>query len=169
MQERRRRGIKKAQAAGVTVGPGDDFASFWHLLEDNLLRAHGTRPVHTLAEIRSLGEKFPENIRLFAASREGRMLGGTLVYENATVAHAQYIASGEEGRGVGALDALFGWLIGERYRGKKYFDFGISTERDGRVLNAGLIEQKEGFGARAVVHDFYELSLDAGLEGRPCP
>jgi hypothetical protein len=169
MQDRRRRGIRKAQAAGVTVGPSDDFAAFWGLLEDNLLRAHGKNPVHTLAEILSLREKFPESIRLFAATRAGRMLGGTLVYENATVAHAQYIASSEEGRGVGALDALFGWLIGERYRDKRYFDFGISTERDGRALNVGLVEQKEGFGARAVVHDFYELSPDEGPGGRPCP
>lgn len=41
----------------------------------------------------------------------------------------------------------------------KYFDFGISNENNGRFLNRGLIAQKEGFGARTIVHDFYELSI----------
>jgi hypothetical protein len=34
-----------------------------------------------------------------------------------------------------------------------HFDFGTADECDGRYLNRGLIDQKEGFGARAVVHD----------------
>jgi lipid II:glycine glycyltransferase (peptidoglycan interpeptide bridge formation enzyme) len=38
-------------------------------------------------------------------------------------------------------------------------DFGISTELDGRQLNAGLIDYKEGFGARAVNYDFYEMPV----------
>ena len=42
---------------------------------------------------------------------------------------------------------------------KKYIDFGISNEGNGKILNLGLISQKEGFGAKAVVHDFYEICL----------
>ena len=42
---------------------------------------------------------------------------------------------------------------------KKYFDFGISTEQGGRYLNEGLVFQKEGFGARAVVYDTYAIKL----------
>jgi hypothetical protein len=45
------------------------------------------------------------------------------------------------------------------YRHKKYFSFGISTEEQGQYLNEGLIRNKESYGARAVVHDFYELPL----------
>ena len=77
------------------------------------------------------------------------------------MAHAQYISAGEEGKRVGALDLVFDYLLTEHYRGHDFFDFGISTEDQGRVLNVGLAEQKEGFGARAVVHDFYELDLAA--------
>ena len=40
-------------------------------------------------------------------------------------------------------------LIEDVFSAKRWFDFGISTEDDGRILNQGLIEQKEGFGARA--------------------
>lgn len=41
------------------------------------------------------------------------------------------------------------------YVGRSYLSMGISTEQAGRLLNTGLVEQKERFGARTVVHDFY--------------
>jgi hypothetical protein len=51
------------------------------------------------------------------------------------------------------------YLITEYYTGKRYFDFGISTEQEGRYLNRGMIENKEGFGGRAIVHDWFEIPL----------
>lgn len=39
------------------------------------------------------------------------------------------------------------------------FDFGIVNEQQGWYLNKGLATQKEGFGARAIVHDFYKIKL----------
>jgi hypothetical protein len=162
-QERRRRGARKARAAGVASRPSEDFADFWSILEENLQRTHRTRPVHTLAEMELLHGKFPDNIKLFGAYRGERMLAGVVVFENSTVAHAQYISADEEGKSLGALDALFSWLIEEHYVDKRYFDFGISTERDGLILNEGLIDQKEGFGARGVVHDHYELDIASAM------
>ena len=50
-------------------------------------------------------------------------------------------------------------LIQETYKDKSYFDLGRSNQNGGRYLNMGLIAQKEGFGARAVVHDIYELKM----------
>ena len=40
-----------------------------------------------------------------------------------------------------------------------FFDFGVSNDQQGRFLNCGLIEKKESFGGRAVVHDFYKISI----------
>ncbi|SDE80971.1 hypothetical protein, partial [Sporomusa acidovorans] len=71
----------------------------------------------------------------------------------------QYLANSEEGRSTGALDLVIHYLVTEVYKDKIYFDFGISNEKQGRFLNTGLIAQKEGFGARAVVHDFYSLDI----------
>jgi hypothetical protein len=160
-QERRRRGVKKALASQVEVRKTDAFAEFWSLLEENLRRTHGVKPVHSLAEITHLYGLFPDNIKLFAAFAGGAIVAGTVVFENRTAAHAQYISASESGKKLGALDALFDRLITEHYAGKRYFDFGISTEDGGRLLNQGLIDQKEGFGARAVVHDCYELDVAA--------
>jgi hypothetical protein len=158
-QQRRRRGVKKAQAAGLRLRTDGDLSDFWPVLEENLRHRHNLRPVHTLDEIQLLRNRFPNNIKLFAAYEGGDLQAGVVVYENRRIAHAQYMAASERGRRVGALDFVFDYLISDHYRDLDYFDFGVSTEDQGRALNVGLAEQKEGFGARAVVHDFYELNV----------
>jgi hypothetical protein len=107
--------------------------------------------------MRLLANRFPGRIRLFAASQASEILAGTLIFETATVAHAQYIAVGLRGRESCALDALFDYLLTDVFHGV-WCDFGISNERDGR-LNEGLLRNKEGYGARAIVHDQYVLEV----------
>jgi hypothetical protein len=158
VQERRRRGARKAEGMGIAIDESDDWASFWSILTDNLLERHGRRPVHSVDEIVSLARNFPSNIRLFIAKRGQAVMGGAVLYLSDRTAHVQYIGSSAEGRQCGALDLLFSWLIG-RLGSYRYFDFGISNEGDGRVLNRGLSEFKDGFGARAVVHDHYLLRV----------
>jgi hypothetical protein len=157
-QDRRARMMRKARGAGITVAASEDYAAFWSILSENLERIHGARPVHSLDEIRLLHLRFPSNIRLFLASDAAGPVAGVVIYDTGRVAHVQYIGSNERGREAGALDLLFATLIEETCRERPWFDFGISNEDEGRVLNVGLIEQKEGFGARAVAHDFYEVA-----------
>ena len=159
MQELRRRGAKKAAANNVVYEESDALQEFWGVLEEVLAGRHDCKPVHTVEEMERLKRTFPNNIRLFVAKANGRVVAGTLIYETSQVAHAQYIATSAEGRVMGALDGLFCHLIANVFVGKKYFDFGISTEQGGRYLNEGLAFQKEGFGARAVVYDTYSIKL----------
>jgi hypothetical protein len=158
-QERRVRRMKKAAKSGVSVEERRDLRAFWAILEDNLRRAHGVAPVHSIEEIELLASRFPRNIRLHLALEAGEPVAGAVMYDTGRVAHVQYIASSERAREIGALDLLFASLIEEAYASSPYFDFGISTEEDGMVLNVGLMEQKEGFGARSVAHDFYEVAV----------
>ncbi len=158
-QERRQRAIKKAVARKVICGVSTDYSSYWRILEENLTNLHETKPVHTLAEIEMLQRVFSDNIKLFAAFIDDQMVAGTIVYETSQVAHAQYIASSNQGRSTGALDSLFNFLLTEVYREKSFFDFGISTEDVGKFLNLGLIDFKEGFGGRAIVYDAYEITI----------
>lgn len=155
----RKRGINKAKKEGILVCESGDYAAFWKVLEALLQENHSARPVHTLDEIKLLASRFPNNIRLFLAKKDSVVLSGAIIYENKNIAHTQYLANSSEGRDVGALDLIVDYLLTEYYKDKRYFDFGISCEQAGRYLNAGLIAQKEGFGARSVVHDFYELIL----------
>jgi hypothetical protein len=161
--ELRRRTLRKIAARGtVTVARSEDWAGYWAILAGRLAERYEARPTHDLAEIRLLAGRFPEAIRLVGGFLDGRMVAGVVLYETATAVHAQYIASDEDGRAAGALDAVFATVIAEAGGSGRWFDFGISTERDGLFLNEGLIGFKESFGGRTVVHDIYELGpLDA--------
>jgi hypothetical protein len=121
------------------------------------MRTYATSPVHSQKEIELLHSRFPDNIKLFACFKGETMLAGVVIYESNRVARAQYIAASDDGKALGALDLIFHCLLTELYRRKPFFDFGTSDEMDGRRLNKGLIDQKEGFGARAVMHDHYEI------------
>lgn len=157
--ESRMSGIRKARRGAVQVIESDRYPEFWRLLEHVLLSKHGTRPVHSLAEIRNLSTSFPGNIRLHTAVSNGVVVAGAVMYLTDRVAHVQYIATNEEGRMCGALDLLFECLINQEYESKPIFDFGTSTTDGGRVLNEGLVFQKEGFGGRGLVYDTYEYHL----------
>jgi hypothetical protein len=159
-QERRMRGVRKALARGLVVEESRAFAEYWPFLELNLRAAHDVRPVHSLTEIELLAGRFPANVRLHLCRDRGRLAAGVVVYDTGRVAHVQYISSDADGKAAGALDLLFSRLIEETYRDRAFFDFGISNEEEGRRLNVGLVQQKEGFGARAVVHDYYRLELE---------
>ena len=157
--EIRRRGIKRAMQAGITIECDNDFEGFWAILTQNLDNKYNTAPVHSLDEIKLLAERFPHNIKLYVARHEGRVVAGTVLYLTSMVAHAQYITASPEGKEIGALDALFETVIKTSLNSCRYFDFGISTEQHGLYLNESLIYQKEGFGARATLYDIYRYTL----------
>jgi len=161
VSERRKRGKRRAERAGVHIVQGrEHLAALWPVLADNLMRNHGATPVHTLDEITLLADRFPEHIHVMAAQVDGAVEAGIVLFLGPVVAHAQYIASSRAGHALNALDLLFDEAIGQGVRsGKRYFDFGISTEDQGRVLNDGLAQFKNEFGAGGVVHEFYELNL----------
>jgi hypothetical protein len=119
----------KATKLGVAVAPSEAWATYWALLSEHLERRFGGVPVHSLAEIDRLRRRFPGNIRLHVASLANEILADTVVFEGARVAHVQYIASGERGRDMGALDKLFLYLLEETFSTKAFFDFGISNEQ----------------------------------------
>ncbi|HYO15397.1 MAG TPA: GNAT family N-acetyltransferase [Thermoanaerobaculia bacterium] len=158
-QTRRRRGLRKAQAAGLTARESLALAEYWDLLTGVLQKSYNNAPVHSFAEIRDLRDRFPDNIRLFACFQGSRMVAGSLIYETETVARTQYIAASDEGKDLSALDLLFDVLFHEVYRDKRYLDLGTSEGLQGMGLNDGVLEFKEGFGARTLAQDTYEISV----------
>lgn len=157
--ELRKRQIKKAGKQGFTVCESGLLSEFWSVLEHNLKENHQAVATHSFQEIEYLKSQFPDNIRLFCTLKDDKIFAGCLIFETDTVAHTQYISASEEGKESGALDLLFDHLINNVFEKKKYFDFGTSTEDNGRFLNIGLISQKEGFGARGVVYDTYQINI----------
>jgi hypothetical protein len=158
---RRKRGRKKAEATGVRVSEStDQLPAFWEVLEENLSRRHGATPVHSLEEILLIAELFPGQVRLLVATLEESVIGGAVLFESPHVSHVQYNAVNEQGREVSALDAVFERCIEEaESAGRRFFDFGISTEAEGQELNEDLYRFKFEFGGGGVAHEFYELAL----------
>lgn len=152
-------GVSRARQAGITVKKSTDYDLFIEKENEVLKERHNAQAVHTSEELAYLAEKFPDNISLFVAELNGEFLAGSLVYVTSTVAHTQYIATTAKGRELFAFDYLGNELINNIYADKTYFDFGISTEHDGQFLNQGLCQQKETFGGRGMIYDFYKLEV----------
>ena len=155
-----KRYITKGKRIDLEVKKSDDFSIFMSIEEEILQKKYGVAPVHTVDEIQLLAKRFPENITLFGVYKDNNMISGAIIYESKNVAHVQYSGSNLEGKKLGASFFLYNALIVDGYYGdKRYFDFGISTEKNGRFLNVGLTHFKERFGARTTTYDFYEMDI----------
>lgn len=151
--------IARAKREGVKVIDSLDFDSFIGLENQVLSKYHQTKAVHSGKELSQLYSLFPHNIRLLIAIHNDEIIAGVLLFLYDNLVHTQYMASSEYGRMNGGLDLII-WTIIEEYKNdKKYFDFGISTEDAGKILNNGLISQKESFGGRSIVYDTYEYKV----------
>lgn len=167
----RRRKVKRAQRQTEQFVISDEIchlSDFWKILTQVLDERHGTRPTHTYSEILRLMKQNPDNIQLYTIltrkdDGNEEVLAGIITYRSSMVEHLQYIAASERGRTLSALDFLIAHHIQHLFQdtsnGLRYLDFGISTEQQGKVLNVGLQFQKEGFGARSVTYDTYEIEL----------
>ena len=158
MEHGRENRLKRGKRTFV-VRESRDYGAFMDLVNCVLTTKYKVAPTHTRQEMEMLSGLFPQNIRLYGAYRGKQLCAGVLVYESTNVAHAQYIAGADEVKREGALECIFDELLERRYATIRYFDWGISTEQAGRLLNPGLVQNKESYGARSVVYDLYELDL----------
>jgi hypothetical protein len=157
----RRRNIEKAERLGLRVKTGiQHLATFWPILTTNLQERFGVAPVHSVDEITLLAELFPEAIGCQLILIEDEPVGGVVLFRTERVVHPQYSAASKRGREVFALDAGFQAGIDDaRAAGARYYDFGVSTEDEGRVLNTSLYQFKTSFGGGGTTYDQYEVDL----------
>lgn len=159
----RRGNLRKARRHGVVVqqAHAQEYATFWQLLTANLLATYNSQPVHTLAEISGLRDRNPGHLELWVAYVGEEMVAGVLVFQDMRqgFAHTQYIAGSLRGKQIGAVDAVLTHLIREKPATFKRLSFGTSTRQETGTVNAGLLNQKEGFGATTDVLDTYLLDL----------
>lgn len=162
MSKGRKAQISRARREGVEIAvltDQSDFDEFINLENSVLQLRHNTNAVHSSKELKMLQDRFPDNIHLYAALRNNKMIAGTVIYEYKNTIHTQYMAANDEARTIGALDLTVNTII-EKYKNTKlWLDFGISTEHHSNRLNEGLISQKEGFGGRTIVYDIWELEV----------
>lgn len=156
----KRQAARKALEKGYSVGPSDDYPAAWELLGSVLRERHSVLPVHSLDEITMLAGRFPDEIRLFAATdHDGVMQAMTVVYLTPRVIHTQYMAVSDRGAADGALTLIVNSLPDLLGRSDGWLDFGNCNEDGGRILNAGLARQKAELGGRTVAYTAFSLPL----------
>lgn len=159
MPKGRKAQIARAKREGVIVEESTDYSTFIQLENEVLKKYHNTETVHTGEEMSLLHSRFPEQIKLYVAKYNEKMIAGAVLFIYPHVVHTQYLAANDIAREIGALDYVIAMMI-EKYRENKlWFDFGKSTEKNGMILNEGLITQKEGFGGRTSVYTTWELNI----------
>ncbi|MCH9845765.1 MAG: GNAT family N-acetyltransferase [Alphaproteobacteria bacterium] len=161
----RLRGKKKAIKHNITIHESSDnqifWQAFWKIIQERLNDKYHAKPTHDLDEIIKLQKLFPDNIKLYVAiDEQSNMLAGTVLFITDMVCHTQYIAASDAGLQLGALDLLIFDVIEQaKKQQNRFFDFGISTEQKGDLLNDKLAFFKEGFGGRSVMHHTIKIKL----------
>ena len=155
----KRQQLRKTEKIGLKITKSEDYKGFWRILEDCLQERHSSKPVHTCEEIMELATKFPNNISLYTISDDEGVQAGVCIFDTGIVAHSQYTATTEKARKYYYLTALYDYLINKEFRCRHYFDFGTSNEQHGRVLNAGLLNQKYSMGGTGVAYTVYEIQV----------
>lgn len=147
-----------AQREGIKVVESEDFSAFWPILEDNLKNKYSSKPVHTLQEMELLHSRFPKNIRLILAEKDGKTLSGTVLYITDTCVHTQYLNSSEEGNRYHCNELVIDYIL-KNFSHLRYFDYGTSADNGAFGLNEALISSKEGYGCRGIMYDVYRIKL----------
>ncbi len=146
----KRWGMRKALTQGLRVSRGQDLGSFWEkVLVPNLAQRHAAKPVHSLVEIESLHQKFPDTIQLWTVGQETELMGGCILFLHHGVAHCQYLSSTPLGRKYRALDLLFAELIDCLSPGYQFLSLGTAVLHTTDLPDAGLVHWKESWGAKA--------------------
>jgi len=133
--------------------------SFFDILCQSL-KKFKTYPVHNINEIYYLMNKHSENIYLYLAVESNEIIAGSLVFRYNQTTHTQYLASSIRGRETGALDLVISTILEKEPTEVRYISFGRSSkDKENPELNKGLVFQKEGFGASAVMFNQYKIKV----------
>lgn len=155
----KRQQLRKAEAEDLIIEETTNYAEFWQILSECLKERHEAEPVHSVEEITLLASQFPNNIRLFTIKDQEGVQAGVCIYDTGLVAHSQYTATTAKAREKYYLVRLYHHLIHKVFADRKYFDFGISNEQQGRILNEGLLNQKYSMGGSGVVYNQYRIKV----------
>ena len=153
--------LKKCVKVGLSDRPlhaYEELAAFYGLLCQNLKKFDAT-PVHTLGELVDFHDvRLRDEVRFLGVfTPEGDMVAGACLFwfRQARVLHTQYLATAPL-RGCVPSTYLYDSVVREGLAlGARCVSFGTSTHDRGRVLNTGLIQNKEGYGSLHSLNRIY--------------
>ncbi|MGB3590764.1 MAG: hypothetical protein WBA16_03680 [Nonlabens sp.] len=153
-------GYRNGKFDGLQIKRKTNFEAFWNqLLIPQLASKHQTKPVHNLAEIQLLAQRFPNNIIQHNVYYENLLVAGVTYFLFKGIAKSQYAACNDLGRKNRAMD--FVYLESMRFFkdfGYAYLDLGTVNKDDGRI-DEGLYKFKTELGGKAFNQMTYALEL----------
>lgn len=138
-----------------------EINDFYKLLVSSLIN-HNTKPVHSHEELLDFkNSRLSDIVEFYGIYYKDKLISGSMVFNfNNTVFHTQYLASDPVYSNYYPMNFLNYNLIKEAYINNfKFFSFGISTEKQGKILNTSLAQFKEGFGTIASINRTYFKEL----------
>ncbi|WP_439151677.1 FemAB family protein [Winogradskyella sp.] len=152
---------RKAVRNKVELRESQSFEDFWNtILIPKLKNKYNSKPVHTLAEISYLKDKFPEHIRQFNAYLNNEIIAGITIFDKGNVVKSQYGAASQIGEDNKATDYLFIELINTfKKEGKDYFSMGTVADDSEKGYNEGMLKQKQELGCKAFTQNIYKIAL----------
>jgi hypothetical protein len=153
----RRRDVDRFRKLGLALGRSNDFGAFMTLCALHLSQRFSAKPLHTVAEIRALANRFPNNIQLYAVHNHSQMIAGVILYCNALCAKIQYLAHDDLGKEACAATAILAYIIDNILPPNTWLELGHSVGLAGE-FNEGVFAYKESLGARTVEIRSYLLS-----------
>jgi hypothetical protein len=150
-----RTALNKARKSGIVIKQSSDYSAYYDILKNNLRMRHGVQPTHSLEELIDLAQRFPQEITLWGAYLEDRMIAGVCTFAaNQEVILAFYISHDDAFQEYRAVNLLFATIMEESAKqGFSYLDFGIFTVN--MDPNWGLGRFKENFGSRGIFRDTF--------------
>jgi hypothetical protein len=159
MKGKKINGAKRAIKEGFSFEETDDSKGVIDVFNHSLIEKYQKLAVHTPNELNRLRANFKTNIKFFNLTYGDEIHGGAILFIANSVVHTQYVATSLFAKKNRGLDLII-YKIFEIYSDTfTWFDFGISTENDGRYLNTPLIKSKEEFNFRGICYDSYYKQL----------
>ncbi|MDC1067832.1 hypothetical protein OAQ99_01595 [Candidatus Kapabacteria bacterium] len=157
-----KKNINKAIKLGLSFRKlnKNEISLFYEILETNLVK-HNAKPVHSLKEIESLVDLYPDRVSLFGVFLDEKLIAGYLIFNvNQIGNHIFY----------GSLDynyqdyrstsyGLFMLMHTFAQEGHKYLNMGISTEDGGKIINWQLYDFKESFNGTGTIRYYWQKHL----------
>jgi hypothetical protein len=154
LNRNRRRRIDKIDVAGIEIKIGDvPSPAVYEILVENRRIRHSTTPIHTLEDLQRIEECLPDTLRTYWTQHSGKICSVAIIFQDLNFVTIQYLAGSECSFDCGSQDLLVLELIRKYSDSNKILLFGTSTEpgENHRVVNSGLDNFKESFGATAYI------------------
>ena len=139
-----------------------EIEGFHRLLEINLSK-YSLKPIHSVQEMISFKKDIiPDNIRFYGVFHPNNSMmaaGMMFIFEQANVIHAQNLSADYRFEEYSPITYMYYRIIEQAKKdGYRALSWGISTENNGKVLNLGLIRNKEAYGSKHQLNrTFYKI------------